>query len=50
MKARCCHRPPRHGCALGATEVQSSREGNLNLVYTQVNEQTSLIRTLRRIR
>src|ERR1035441_8227266 len=33
---RRCHVPPRVGCALGATEVQSSRE-NPDLVYTQIN-------------
>jgi hypothetical protein len=41
--------PPRLGCALNATEVHSSRR-NLNLVYTQVNENTFLIETLRPIR
>ena len=34
---------------LGATEVQSSRE-NPDLVYTQINEDTSFVRTLRPIR
>ena len=38
--------PPRLGCALSATEVQSSRE-NLNLVYTQVNKHASQALTLR---
>jgi hypothetical protein len=37
------------GCALGATEVQSSRE-NPDLVYTQINEDTSFVRRLRPIR
>lgn len=41
--------PPRLGCALNATEVLSSRR-NLNLVYTQVNENTFLLQTLRPIR
>jgi hypothetical protein len=41
--------PPRVGCALGATEVQSSRE-NPDLVYTQINEDTPFVRTLRPIR
>ena len=40
--------PPRQGCALGATEVQSSR--SLDLVYTRVNEYDSPFRTLRPIR
>jgi hypothetical protein len=34
---------------LGATEVQSSREIP-DLVYTQINEDTSFVRTLRPIR
>jgi hypothetical protein len=41
--------PPRVGCALGATEVQSSRE-NPDLVYTQINEDTPFAGTLRPIR
>lgn len=49
MRARGCYMPPRHGCTLNDTEVQSSRR-NLNLVYTQVNENTFLIQTLRPIR
>ena len=49
MRDRGCHMPPRLGCALNATEIQSSRR-NLNLVYTQVNENTFLIQTLRPIR
>jgi hypothetical protein len=49
MRDRGCHMPPRLGCALNATEVQSSRR-NLNLVYTQVHENTFLIQTLRPIR
>ena len=48
MRDRGCHMPPRLGCALGATEVKSSRR-NLNLVYPQVNEYTFLIQTLRPI-
>ena len=48
MRDRGCHTPPRLGCALSATEVQSSR-GNLNLVYLQVNEHASLTQTLRPI-
>ena len=32
--------PPRLGCALGAAEVQSSR--NLDLVYTRINERDFL--------
>ena len=46
MTDRGCHMPPRLGCVLHATEVQSSR-GNLNLVHPQVNENTFLIPTLR---
>jgi hypothetical protein len=42
MRDRGCRMPPRLGCALSATEVQSSRE-DLNLVYTQINEHTFLI-------
>ena len=49
MGDRCCHMPSQLGCALNATEVQSSRR-NLNLVYTQVNENAFLIQTLRPIR
>jgi hypothetical protein len=45
---RGCHMPPRLGCALNTTEVQSGRR-NLNLVYTQINEHTFLIQTLRPI-
>ena len=40
--------PPRQGCALGATEVQSSRK--FDLVYTRTDEHNSLLRTLRPIR
>jgi len=36
VKDRCCHMPPRLGCALGATGVQSSREESLSR-YTQIN-------------
>jgi hypothetical protein len=39
---------PRLGCALGATEVQSSR--NLDLVYTRIGEHNFLLRMLRAIR
>ncbi len=50
VKDRCCHMPPRLGCALGGTEVQSSRGECLYLVYTQMNEHTFLSRTLRPVR
>ena len=40
--------PPRLRYALGATEVQSSR--NLDLVYTRIDEHDSPLRTLRPIR
>ena len=48
MGERCCHVPSRVGCALSATEVQSSWR-DLNLVYTPVNEHIFLIPTLRPI-
>jgi hypothetical protein len=45
---RGCHMPPRLGCALNTIEVQGGRR-NLNLVYTQINEHTFVIQTLRPI-
>jgi hypothetical protein len=49
MKYRCRHMPPRLRCALRATQARAAGR-NLNLVYTQINEHTLLIRTLRPLR
>ena len=45
-----CHMSPRLRCALGATEVQSSREESEISSTRKINEHTFLIRTLRPIR
>ncbi len=49
MRDRCCHLPSARLRAKNATEVQSSQT-NLNLAYTQLNENTVRIQTLRAIR
>ena len=34
VKDRCCHMPPRLGCAQGGAEVQSGRGGFFYLIFT----------------
>ena len=49
MRDRCCHLASAWLRAKNATKVQSSQT-NLNLAYTQLNENTVRIQTLRAIR